>query len=150
MTDIPLHRLNSAQTKLWLIDNRPTAAFLAKTYRCGVGVLSATLRLIAYVQPDGIVRPLPPPHKRYEMWQIANMPSVQYNECACRNFWDPENGRWAERNTNQHHPFCQFDQTAQAVFERSQQVAVGRLGEGLSAQARPDEWERLRQEYRGR
>lgn len=148
--DLPLHRLNTAQTKLWLIEPRPMAAFLAKQYRSGVGVLSATLLLFAYVAPNGTIRTLTPPFRRYQMWQVANAPSPQYRECACRNFFDPEFGRWDERpKVNDHHPFCQFDRSAMAVFKTAQESAVDRQGQQLSAQCRPDEWVRLRASYQG-
>lgn len=148
---IPLHRLNTAQTKLWLIQPRPMAAFLAKQYKTGVGVLSATLLLFAYVAPDGTIRALTPPFKRYGMWEVANAPSMLYNECACRNYVDPEFGKWSNRpGATDHHPFCQFDRTAMSVFNQAGDEATDRIARGLSAQARPDEWTRLRAAYQGR
>jgi hypothetical protein len=145
----PLHRLNTPQTKVWLISphgRNSMAVALARMYPGGVGVLSATQRLFAVVDPKGNVRELPPPHNRYEMWQIANAPRVP--ECPCANFLDPEvQGPWRERGGNAgHHPLCQFDRTAAHVFVKAAETANQRLERGGPAQERPDEWLRLRKE----
>lgn len=170
----PLHRLNQPRTKMWLIsvtNKRRTAAALARIYRGGVGVCSATLYLIAVVNPDGTYRELTSPFKRYEMWQIANKPEAIGVECPCADYYDPEvGGPYRERGVNGHHPMCQFDMTSQAVFKQAQGMAANRLGMAfehgipivnaeapkksvirpLTPQARPDEWEKLRKEYRGK
>ena len=172
--DFPLHRLNIPRTKMWLISEstkRRMAAAFARMYRGGVGICSATLRLMAVVNPNGTFRELAPPFKKYEMWQIANKPAVPV--CPCADFFDPEvGGPWSQRGPSAgHHPHCQFDQTSMAVFVRSQQLAAERIGlkftsEGVPyvgedsqaskdaakilTRARPDEWLKLRQEYRGR
>jgi hypothetical protein len=171
--EFPLHRLNSPRTKLWLISptsKKRTAWALSRMYRGGVGVCSATLRLIAYVDPRGGVTELPPPHKRYEMWQIANRPNP-VTECPCGNFFDPEvQGPYRDRGTDTHHPMCQFDRTAKGVFGEAMNRAATRMGlqyvngvpiiggeepkrsviKPLTPQARPDEWENIRKEYQGR
>lgn len=147
----PLFRMNSAQTKLWLIVpsyKRQLADIVAKTYNTGVVMLSATLYAIATVNPRGGIIDLPPPHKQFHMWQVINRPSVAYNECACRKFWDPESGdEWGKRDKERmadiHHPFCQFKRTADAVFQEAGFSACERVHVGQSAQARPDEWVKI-------
>lgn len=141
----PLHRLNSAQTKAWLLypNTRPfTADTLAKKYGgSGVGLLSATLRLFVLVQPTGRYIEVPRPWKKYEMWQVANSPNP-VSECACRNYIDPEvEGPWSARDGKfGHHPLCQFRDTAGDVFELGMKSAVHRVEQGLTPQVRPDEW----------
>lgn len=149
----PLHRLNSPQTLIWLISphvKRQIASNLSKKYQGGVGVLSATQRLIAKVDPRGNVQELPPPHVRYEMWQIANRPME--TECPCADFFDPEvEGAWRDRGgSGGHHPLCQFDKTSGVVFNRAAREAHQRLVKGGPAQERPDEWLRMRDEAQGR
>lgn len=145
----PLHRINTPQIKVWLINpefKRVLGAALIRRYPTGVGVLSPTLRLFALVNPKGVVRELPPPHNRYEMWQIANAPEVP--ECACANFFDPEvGGAWRERGGDAgHHPLCQFDKTALRVFVKAADAAVQSVERGGPTQARPDEWLKMREE----
>lgn len=151
--EFPLHRLNTIQTKLWIMSEhlkRQMASNLARMYHGGVGVLSATQRLIAKVDPKGRIQELPPPHHRFEMWQIANRP--QLPECPCASFFDPEvGGEWRERGENEgHHPFCQFDRTAQKVFVRAGGEANSRRVRGGPAQERPDEWLRIREDEQRR
>lgn len=161
----PLHRFNTAQTKAWLrLPNmRPFMADkLAKKYKSGVGVLSATLRLFLLIQPDGKYRELPPPWVEYEMWQVANAPSP-VSECACRDYYDPEvGGPWKMRDGKLgHHPHCQFRDTAALGFEIDHDNAVNRLtselgpdwekkirGSGVQPQKRPDEWIRTAEEIK--
>jgi hypothetical protein len=147
--EYPLHLFNLAQTKLWV--KRPDARrpmvvhLIREYYRGGFGILSAFLDLIAVADPRGVIRELKPPYRRFQMWQAANAPNVT-SECACLNFFDPEvGGRWRERGPSVgHHPFCQFDRTADAVFNHAAASAVTRLEEGKRPQARPDEWMRMR------
>ena len=173
--DFPLHRLNVPRTKMWLISDankRRTSDALSKLYRGGVGVCSATLRLMALVAPNGTYRELAPPFRKYEMWQIANKPHTLGLECQCAEYFDPEvGGPYRERGPAAgHHPMCQFDQTSSVVFREAQGRAANRLGmtfvggvpivdgtakpksviKPLTPQARPDEWERIRAEYRGK
>lgn len=144
----PLHRLNTPQTKVWLISleaRRQIANALALKYRGGVGVLTATQRLFALVDPRGAIQELAPPHRRYEMWQIANRP--QAPECPCADYIDPEvQGPWRERGSDLHHPLCQFDKTAASVFVRAAREAHARISAGMGPQERPDEWNRMREE----
>jgi hypothetical protein len=145
----PLHRLNTPQTKLWLIFpsmKSQMASALVKKYPGGVGILSATQRLFALVDPRGNVRDLPPPHRRYEMWQIANQPRVP--ECPCADYFDPEvAGCWRERGENAgHHPLCQFDRSSATVFVRAAREAHEQIAKGGEAQKRPDEWLIMREE----
>lgn len=136
---VPLHRLNTPQTKLWLFGGdirRRMAANLSKRYRAGVGVCSATLRLIAFVDPRGNIRDLPPPHKLYKMFEMSNQPMV--SECQCAAFFDPEvGGAWRERGTAEHHPLCQFDRTAIPVFAHMMQASPGRKVVGLDESGNP-------------
>lgn len=172
MTDspgFPLHRMNQPQTQAWFTVpawRRKFADFLVKQrYRGGFGVCSATLRLIAVVDPRGAVRELPPPHSRFEMWQVANKPRPR--ECPCAGFYDPEvGGAFRDRGApeGEHHPLCQFDRTAVPVFAQAQRKAFDRLdikiveGVGVlpdkqtrrSAQERPDEWQQMRKEISGK
>lgn len=136
---VPIHRLNTPQTKLWLFGGdirRRMAANLSKRYRSGVGVCSATLRLIAYVDPRGGIRDLPPPHKLYKMHETSNQPMV--SECQCASFYDPEvKGPWRDRDTSDHHPMCQFDGTSSAVFTHMMNVSPGRKAVGLDRLGNP-------------
>lgn len=159
---VPIHRLNTPQTKLWLFGGdirRRMASNLAKRYRAGVGVCSATLRLIAYVDPHGGIRELMPPHKLYQMHEISNQPMV--TECQCAGYFDPEvKGAWRERGTDEHHPLCQFDRTSSPVFQHLMAASPGRTVVGLDARGnaifedqkrdavRPDEALRARRELR--
>ena len=162
INDIPYYRMNSAVTKLWLISpearNR-LATRLTQKHRSGVGMCSATLHLIAYIQPNGVIRELPPPHRTMNMWQMVNKPERQV--CACYDYYDPEShGPWGDRpNEQAHHPMCQFERVAEKVYERAHHSASGvldhtggltgdainrRRDNKISLQSRPDEWERLR------
>ncbi len=145
MSDVPIHLLTPGECKLWFgagTLRRAIAEKLKNQYRTGVGVLAFDGSLIAYVQPDGAARELAPPFQHFERWQIANIPPV--TECACRRFYDPENGApWSERKSPDHHPTCEFDRY---VFETmkiyNQEIAAGRR--------RPDALTRIRDELRGR
>lgn len=169
----PLHRLNTPLTKIWLIGGairRTLAAALSRRYRAGVGICAANMDLIATVDPRGAVRELSPPFRRYELWQLANAPPPGEGEsaCPCGEYFDPEcGGPWRTRESRDHHPFCQFERVSARVFKQAQGQAAERVGikiehgtpvvdgserlkENVPAQARPDEWNRLRQDYRGR
>jgi hypothetical protein len=160
---------------MWLlseVNRKNISNALSKMYRGGVGVCSATLRLMAMVAPNGTYRMLAPPFRKYEMWQIANKPEVLGLECPCADYFDPEvGGPYRERGPAAgHHPMCQFDRTSSVVFKEAQGRAANRLGmtfvngvpvvdsedkktsviRPLTPQARPDEWERIRAEYRGK
>lgn len=167
----PLHRLNTPLTKIWLlrgaVQRTLAIALVRNHYRGGVGICAANMDLIATVDPTGRVRELPPPFRRYELWQTANAPPPGAG-CPCAEFFDPEvGGAHRERGSNEHHPFCQFEREAKRTFTQAQGRAAERIGipiehgvptmgpdvklkNVLTAQARPDEWQRIRQEYRGR
>lgn len=153
----PMFRLNSDMVKYWLIGGplrRRLADTISKTYKTGVVVLNPALYAIGLVDPAGRCTDLSPPFRQYEMWQICNMPSVRYSECACRNFYDPEvGGAWGDRDEargrDQHHPHCQFVRVAMDGWKRDRRAAVGRMKEGLGPQARPDEWVRTRKALEG-
>lgn len=152
----PIHRLNSGQTIMWIsmpVVKRQMAANLVKKYRgTGVGVLSGSLRLISLVQPNEVVRDLPPPHVEYQMWQVANAPQPK-GECACRTFHDPEYGMWKDRplvGHKEHHPFCQFSKTSVLAYSEAYTKGFARVKEGLSPQARPDEWQLIDKGIKGR
>ncbi len=168
----PLHRLNTPLTKIWLISKMmqrrlATAIVKKRGYTGGVGICAANMDLIALVDPAGRVRELPPPFRRYELWQTANQPAAQI-DCPCGDFFDPESGGpWRERGGHDHHPLCQFEMTAGKTFTQAQGRAAERIGipiehgvpmmgadvklrNTVSAQARPDEWQQIRKEYRGR
>lgn len=144
----PLHRLNSGHMRAWLclpVLKREMATFLSKTYRTGVVVLSPTLRAVALVAPNGSITELPPPHRKFEFWQLANKPSLVALECACRNYWDPETlGPWGQRDEmvrkNIHHPHCQCRQVSSVAWDVAKQSAEARVAEKRAPQARPDEW----------
>lgn len=150
----PLFRLNSLQILFWLKGGdfrRQITRLVSRTQRTGAVILSPTLRAIATVDPYGNFQELPPPHQKFEMWQICNKPSVKYMECACRNYYDPEvQGPWhlrdKERGMEMHHPHCQFDRTAKPVWTTNYQSATNRVAEKLAPQKRPDEWVKTRQE----
>lgn len=137
---MPLHRLNTPQTKLWLFGGdikRRMASNLAKIYKSGVGVCSATLHLIAHVDGRGNFRDLAPPHRRYEMHDVSNKPHI--NECQCAQYFDPESqGAWRDRpnKEREHHPYCQFDRTAMRVFTHMLNVTPGREAVAVDGQGR--------------
>lgn len=162
-------------SKSWKMEQ---ARILLLGYKGGCGVCAATCRLIAVVTPDGNVRDLKRPFKKYELWQMQNKPAP--NECPCANYYDPEvQGPYRDKGLRDHHPFCQFEQTAGVVFVDAQGHAAQRAGlkfeygmpvieanpeaknsnaagQGKALvkdspfQVRPDEWEKLRQGYKGR
>lgn len=149
----PLHRLNTGHMRAWLclpVLKREMAHFLSKTYRTGVVVLSPTLRAVALVAPNGSITELPPPHRKFEFWMIANKPSLKAGECACRNFWDPETqGAWGarpEKEKDIHHPHCQARAVSTKAWEIAHAAATARVAEHRSPQARPDEWVRQAKE----
>lgn len=152
----PIHRLNTPQMKMWLISEswrREQAARLSEMYRGGVGVLSPTMFLFATVDPRGVITERQPPYNRYQMWQIANQPETE--SCPCGDYFDLEvKGPWREHPKYErglHHPLCQFDKHATKVFQRAASLAGERLDRGeKESQARPDEWNRLRDEEASR
>jgi hypothetical protein len=140
---VPLHRLNQVLTRIWMFEEthqarRQLVKSLNKRYPSGVGVVSATLFLIAFIAPNQSVRNLMPPFRKYEMWQMNNKPAPP--ECACANFVDPENDcrPWRERGSREHHPVCQFERTSSKVFERMVNRPAGK--------ERPDDLTRIRDE----
>lgn len=154
----PLHRLNTGHIRAWLLIpmmKREMASFLGKTYRTGCVVLSPSLYAFALVAPNGVITELPPPHRKFQFWQIANKPSLRAGECACRNFWDPETqGAWGsrdyERERDIHHPHCQAREVATAAWNTAHRSATARVEEGRAPQARPDEWVKQAKELEGR
>lgn len=154
----PIHRLNTGHMSAWLISKflrREMASFLAKSYRTGVVVVNPTLHAFATVDPRGNITELPPPHRKFQFWQLANKPSARAGECACRNFWDPETeGPWGlrdrERERDIHHPHCQAREVAQKAWETAKVAAESRVAEKRAPQARPDEWTKQAQELEGR
>jgi hypothetical protein len=154
----PLHRLNTAQARSWLllpVVRREMASWLGKNYKTGVVVLSPELRAFALVSPRGQITALKWPYRKFEFHQIANKPSAIYRECACRNFYDPESGgawgdRDKERMMDMHHPHCQGREVAFAAWQRDFITADSRVKEGRAPQARPDEWIRTAKELEGK
>lgn len=147
MAEVPLHRLNTPQTLLWNFGGnvrRKMANHLSKRYPTGVGVLNRSQDLVAFVAPNGNIRELKPPFTRYEMWQIANRPRPL--QCPCAEFFDPEiQGPWRDRGLEgEHHPFCQFDRTAQLAYTKTLREA-----QAGASKMRPDAWYRSRQFVRG-
>jgi hypothetical protein len=141
---VPIHRLNTTLTKCWFLGGvlrRQVCNALAHRYESGCGVLTDTMWLIAYVDPHGRERELTAPFKKYEIYQIANQPTV--NECPCADFYDPKmGGPWSVNHPNLHHPLCQYEPASKKVFE-----TLWKMGKPLD---RGDGWDRLRKEYRGR
>ena len=139
--ETPLHKFTPNLTRAWLFGGqlqKALATKLAKDYPSGVGVVSATMYLIAYVQPNGAVRELLPPFRRYERWQMANAPEHQM--CECQQWIDTETGEaWKVRNPQKHHPVCTWRRMAARVFDRHNQ-------EALSGKARPDLLSRISRE----
>jgi hypothetical protein len=158
MIGYPLHRLNTAQARSWLllpIVRREMASWLGKNYKTGVVVLSPELRAFALVSPRGQITALRWPYQKYEFHQIANKPSLRYKECACRDFWDPESGgawgeRDRERNADIHSPFCQGREVAQTVWNHAYKVATSRVAEGKVPEPRPDSWNQKAKELDGK
>lgn len=164
----PLIRMNSAITQAFFVPTfraQLTENWMQKHGRQGVGLCNSELRLIAWLRPNGTILELQPPFKVFEMWQMSNAPPVtssSQQQCACRDYYDPEvGGAWKERGLPawHHHPFCQFSKSAQKVFKDSADSAYSRIGERMdwdgekwlpkegarnfaapSPQKRPDEW----------
>lgn len=152
----PLHRLNSGHISAWLVSKalrREMASFLSKTYRTGVVVLSPTLRAFALVAPNGSITELPPPHRAYPFYAIANKPSVKAGECACREFWTPEcEGPWKlhpDADRDIHHPHCQSRPVSVLAWDLAKKSAEARVKENRAPQARPDEWTKTAKELEG-
>lgn len=154
LSGFPLFRLNSLQVKYWIAGGDFRALIcrtVSKTYRTGVVILNPQLYAIGTVNPHGDAQDLPPPWQQFQMWQICNKPSVLYNECACREYWDPEvQGPWRlrdkERKMDRHHPFCQFDRVAMPTWSQSYRTGTERHRQRVNPQARPDEWLRTSNE----
>lgn len=150
----PLFRCNRALFLYWTaggVLQRNLANTIAKTWKCGVVVLTPRLYAVGTVDPRGNPSPLEPPYRQYKMWQICNAPSVVYKECACRTYYDPESGgAWGDRDDrrarDQHHPHCQFERRAEDGWQKDYVSAVRRKSAGLAPQARPDEWIRTREQ----
>ena len=148
----PLFRCNRALFAYWCakgVLRRQLANTISKTWRTGAVVLTPRLYAVGMVDPRGNAHDLPPPYRQYQMWEICNKPSAKYKECACRRFYDPESGgawgaRDKERTQDLHHPHCQFERRATQAWKQNYLSAVRRLSEGLAPQARPDEWNRAR------
>lgn len=140
LNHVPLHRMNQLLTRVWVFGGEPRKQMvrsLCGRYKGGVGLCSASLHLVAFIAPDETYRELPPPHRQYEMWQMANKP--QAPECPCMAFIDIENGGrpWRERGTDRHHPLCQWERSAKDVFVRYGQLEA-------QGKARPDDLTRVR------
>lgn len=158
----PLHLLNFTQTKLWLknavYQKRFARKIVRKYSRTGFGVMLCNQWLVAKVDPAGRIEVIPPPHKKFEIWQAANAPQVSPEDegpkCACLEYYYPEaQGPWkltkqAERG--EHHPFCQFHPHAVRTYDAAMRTAVQRLGSGLDPQSRPDEWQRMSDKESGK
>lgn len=145
MSDVKLHLFTRDETIQWLAGGqlqRALAAKVANNYRANVGILSVTGYLIAYVEPNGSIQELSPPFKSYARHEISNKPTVE--QCACRNFFDPEiEGPWSLRNSSEHHPICQFQKDA---------LEVGLLNNRLAENGnlRDDTLRRAQEEIRGK
>lgn len=141
-TDAPLHKLTQTQTLAWITSTelrRSLASSLVRHYQGGCGVVSATMRLFAYVAPNGAVQELAPPHRAVERWHIANQPKPV--ECQCAGFYDPESqGPWRNRGGDDHHPLCQYDPKVTKTFALA--LRKDELPEKLAK--RPDLWVKLR------
>lgn len=129
---VPYHKLTEAQGRAWIFPGevgvnirRSMCSQLAKMYpTSGVGVCSPTMKLIAYVQPNGSTRFLTAPFKVIPISAIANKPKEA--ECPCQDFFDPEvKGPWRQRSSGKHHPFCQYEKDAQRVFTAVYQAKNG-------------------------
>lgn len=149
----PLFRCNRALFLYWTaggILRRQLANTIGKTWKTGAVVLTPALYAVGTVDPRGNPNDLSPPYRQYKMWQICNAPSVIYQECACRLFYDPESGgAWGDRDDKRaretHHPHCQFERKAEAGWTHDFKSAWGRIDDGKAPQARPDEWIRTRE-----
>lgn len=151
-SELPLHRLDYNQTIIWMkilgeAPRRLMAANLAKKYPAGCGVCTDTGKHVGNVDPKGNPVDLPPPHNRYRPWQYANKPKAL--ECPCAEFMDPENNGlpWKERGSEEHHPLCQHDRTAIAVFLDKDRIGVQNP---FLVMHRPDLWIKAREHYRGK
>jgi hypothetical protein len=154
MDGYPLFRCNRALFAYWTaggILRRQLCDTISKTWKTGAVLLTPKLYAVGFIAPNGIATELKPPYRRFEMWQICNKPSAKYQQCACRHYYDPESGsawgkRDKERGQDLHHPHCQFERRAKEGWLMSYKSAVRRLSDGQAPQARPDEWNRFRQE----
>jgi hypothetical protein len=154
----PLHRLNTAMMRSWLLFphlRREMGSWLSKNYKTGCVVLSPELRAFAVVAPNGQLRALPYPYRKFQFWQVSNKPSARYAECACRDFYDPEShGRWGDRDRERmadiHHPHCQGREVAIATWARDFSAADSRVAQGKAPQERPDEWIRTAEALEGK
>ena len=149
----PLFRCNRALFNYWTaggVLRRQLCSTISKTWKTGVVILTPALYAVGTIDPRGNPNHLPPPYRQFKMWQICNAPSVVYNECACRMYYDPESGSaWGNRDDRrskgQHHPHCQFERRAVAGWKQDYRSAWDRKRQGLNPQARPDEWIKTRE-----
>jgi hypothetical protein len=152
----PLHIISDLQAQMWFRfpQNQPIFArrILNRYPKTGFGIITSLARpkmrmpagsLIATVSPTGHINPQTFPFTVYELWQGANAPKQE--ECACRNFFDPESGTWGARGPNAgHHPFCQFQKGSTENYELATLQAQQRIREGRAPQLRPDEWAHMK------
>lgn len=109
--NLPVYKLSSSKTRAWR--NNPKARaliveWLAKKYTRGVIVCMDTMRVIAFVSPQGNVSPAKPPFRRMPIDLIDNAPHVE--NCLCQAWVHPDSGIWAKNqcSKDEHHPYCQF------------------------------------------
>lgn len=167
----PYHKLTEAQARAWCLPppfglevRRKMASQLSKMYPAGCGVCSPTMKLVAYVQPDGNLRLLMAPFKVIPISAIANKPKE--TDCPCLQFWDPEvKGPWKNRSEGErqrfggHHPMCQYQRDADKVFAELYQAKNGgvdldhkgkAIRTGKKQRVRPDLMLRVQNQIRGR
>lgn len=164
---VPYHKLTEAQGRAWCLpahvgDNvrRSMASQLAKMYpTAGCGVCSPTMKLVAYVSPQGALRLLTAPFKVIPISAIANKPST--SDCPCQQFYDPEvRGPFRSRAdaSSRHHPFCQYEKDASRVFAEVYQAKNGGVvlddkgrakRERSRSRARPDLMHQVQRRVKG-
>lgn len=122
---VPLHKFTEGLTTAWLYGGDIRKALvnrLLKDYPSGVGVVTATMCLIAYVAPNGSVRELSPPFRRYHRWEMTNQPS--HSECECGNWLDPESGECWKKHHAGHHPVCCWRKGCNYIFDKYNNEAI--------------------------
>lgn len=142
---LPVHMLNRNHSIVWLTGGairKGMALKIVSEYRGGCAIATHKGFVIAMVAPNGAVRELPPPFHMVTRADIANKPTAL--NCVCQSFWDEEvQGPWRSRGLDRHHPYCQFNKTAQTVYMN---MAAKIVGAGGAGKVRPDE--HLREEER--
>ena len=125
---LPVYRLSTSKTRAWRYNpaaREKMVEWLTQKYRKGVIVCMDTMRVIAFISPQGNVAPAKPPFRQLPIDLIDNAPHVE--NCLCQAWVHPDSGIWAKNQSSkdEHHPYCQFHEHAVPNWVKEQGGFVG-------------------------